>query len=77
MWDSQSFLRRVRIETPVYWSPQFRGWVLTRYADVLAAARERRLVSPPGTGWLDRLPAELKPRFQPARDALRLWAGLG
>jgi hypothetical protein len=75
--DSHSFLRRVRTGDPVYWSSQFRGWVLTRHADVLAAARDRRLVSPPTTGWLDRLPAELKPRFQPASDALRLWAGLG
>ncbi|KFE72518.1 hypothetical protein [Hyalangium minutum] len=47
-----------------------------RYADVLVAARERRLISPPGTGWLDRLPAELQRQFQPARDALRLWTGL-
>ncbi len=77
VWNSRAFLHRVRTEDPVYWSSQVRGWVLTRYADVLAAARDRRLVSPPGTGWLDRLPAELKPRFQPARDALRLWAGLG
>jgi hypothetical protein len=76
VWDVHSFLRRVRTGNPVYWSPQFHGWVLTRYADVLAAARDRRLVSPPATGWLDRLPAELKPRFQPAWDALRLWAGL-
>lgn len=74
--DPHPLLRRLRTENPVYWSPQFHGWVLTRYADVLAAARERRLVSPPGTGWLDRLPEELRRQFQPARDALRLWAGL-
>ncbi|AKJ08201.1 cytochrome P450 [Archangium gephyra] len=76
VWNSRAFLHRMRTEDPVYWSAQFRGWVLTRYTDVLAAARDRRLVSPPATGWLDRLPAELKPRFQPARDALRFWAGL-
>ncbi len=76
VWDPHALLRRVRAENPVYWSRQFNGWVLTRYEDVLAAARERRLHAPPGTGWLDRLPAALKPRFQPARDALRLWAGL-
>jgi hypothetical protein len=74
--DPHALLRRVRTENPVYWSSQFNGWVLTRYADVLAAARDRRLVSPPGTGWVDRLPEPLKRQFQPARDALRLWAGL-
>lgn len=77
VWNADSLLHRVRAENPVYWSSQFRGWVLTRYADVLAAARDRRLVAPPATGWLDRLPAELQPRFQPARDALRLWVGFG
>lgn len=74
--NPHALLSRLRTENPVYWSPQFNGWVLTRYADVLAATRERRLISPPGTGWLDRLPAELKRQFQPARDALRLWTGL-
>jgi cytochrome P450 len=74
--NPHALLSRLRTENPVYWSPQFNGWVLTRYADVLAAARERRLISPPGTGWLDRLPAELQRQFQPARDALRLWTGL-
>ncbi|QSQ19094.1 cytochrome P450 [Pyxidicoccus parkwayensis] len=77
VWSADSLLHRVRTASPVYWSPQFNGWVLTRYADVLAASKERRLVSPPGTGWLDRLPSQLQPLFQPARDALRLWAGLG
>lgn len=76
MADPHRLLRRLRSENPIYWSPQLNGWVLTRYADVLAATRERRLISPPGTGWLDRLPEELKRQFQPARDALRLWSGL-
>jgi len=74
--EPHGFVRRLRSEDPIHWSPQFNGWVLTRYADVLAAARDRRLVSPPATGWLDRLPTHLKERFQPARESLRLWAGL-
>lgn len=76
VWNADAFLHRVRTENPVYWSPQLHSWVLTRYADVLAATRERRLVAPPATGWLERLPSELKPRLQPALDALRLWVGL-
>jgi cytochrome P450 len=76
VWNPHTLLHRVRTEQPVHWSPQFNGWVLTRYADVLAVARDRRWVSPPGTGWLDRLPEDLRPEFQPARDALGLWAGL-
>ncbi|WP_309897014.1 cytochrome P450 [Archangium sp.] len=74
--DPHSLLRRLRTENPVYWSPQLHGWVLTRYADVLAATREARLAAPPTTGWLDRLPEEVKQQFQPARASLRLWAGL-
>ncbi|MFY0572134.1 cytochrome P450 [Archangium lansingense] len=74
--DPHAFLRRLRTEHPIYWSPQFRGWVLTRYADALAAGRDERLSSPPGTGWWDGLPAQAKQQLQPARDSIRLWAGL-
>lgn len=74
--DPHSLLRRLRTEDPVHWSPQFHSWMLTRYVDVLAATRERRLIAPPATGWLDRLPEPLRARFQPARESLRLWAGL-
>lgn len=74
--DPHAFLRRLRSENPLYRSPQFKAWVLTRYADVLAATRDGRLVSPPGTSWLDGLPGDVRRRFQPTRDSLRLWAGM-
>ncbi|MFL5344020.1 MAG: cytochrome P450 [Hyalangium sp.] len=74
--DPHAFLRRVRAEHPICWSPQFHGWVLTRYADVLAATKDERLVAVSAASWLQRLPGELKQQFEPASRCLRWWAGL-
>jgi hypothetical protein len=41
------FLRRLREADPVHWSPVFQVWVLTRYADVVAALRDGRLSCSP------------------------------
>jgi len=38
---------QMRAAAPVYWSDQIQSWVLTRYDDVLALARDPRLA----TGW--------------------------
>jgi cytochrome P450 len=38
---------QMRAAVPVYWSDQIQSWVLTRYDDVLALARDPRLA----TGW--------------------------
>ena len=38
---------QMRAAAPVYWSDQIQSWVLTRYDDVLALARDPRL----NTGW--------------------------
>lgn len=40
--DPYPFYRRLREEAPVFWSEKFQMWVLTRYADVQAAARDWR-----------------------------------
>ncbi|MEO1171221.1 MAG: cytochrome P450 [Myxococcota bacterium] len=35
-------LNRLREEAPVYWHPSLKAWVLTRYADVAFAVRDKR-----------------------------------
>ncbi len=39
------YFHRLRADDPVHWSDHHRAWVLTRYDDVAAAARDRRLSS--------------------------------
>jgi pimeloyl-[acyl-carrier protein] synthase len=51
--DPHPFLRRLREEDPVHWSPVFQVWVLTRYVDALAALHDRRL-SASASGWENR-----------------------
>src|SRR4051794_24562159 len=37
--DPYPFYARLRSSDPVHWADQFGGWVLTRYADVMAVLR--------------------------------------
>ena len=41
--DPHPFYQRMRAEDPVHFSPTVGVWVLTRYADVLAALRDPRI----------------------------------
>ncbi|WNG39645.1 cytochrome P450 [Archangium violaceum] len=68
-------LHRLRANEPVYRSPQFNGWVLTRHEDIVAASKDRRLVAANMTGWLDQMSGEEKRELKPVRDAIRLWVG--
>ena len=49
--------RRLREETPVYWSTAWNAWVLTRQADVVAIHRDPKTFSSHGrvSAQLDRL----------------------
>ncbi|MCB0049974.1 MAG: hypothetical protein KDE24_10585, partial [Caldilinea sp.] len=38
--DPYPVLRRLREEAPVVWSERMGGWLVTRYADVVAALRD-------------------------------------
>ena len=38
--DPYPVLHRLRIASPVFWSPRYRRWVLTRYDDVLTVLRD-------------------------------------
>ncbi|MEL6548484.1 MAG: hypothetical protein AAFQ82_27925, partial [Myxococcota bacterium] len=40
--DPNPTLNRLREEAPIYWHPSLKAWVLTRYADVAFAVRDRR-----------------------------------
>jgi cytochrome P450 len=48
--DPHPFLHRLRANDPIHWSPVYRVWVLTRYADCTAALRDDRL-SASARGW--------------------------
>lgn len=72
--DPHPFLRRLREEDPVHWSPVFQVWVLTRYADCLSALRDPRL-SASSVGWENyakffRRPGQSAP---PPSEVYRHW----
>ncbi len=46
MQDPGEYLRWARAQEPVFWSPQLRHWVVTRYEDVKAVFRDNTLYSP-------------------------------
>ena len=48
--------RRLQSGDPVYWDPSFNHWLITRYDDVAAAFRDRRLSSNWIEPYRDRLP---------------------
>src|SRR5262245_61147443 len=43
--DPYPVYHRLRATDPVYWDPASSSWVLTRYADVVAALHDARLAS--------------------------------
>jgi cytochrome P450 len=58
--------QRLRMEAPVFWSERLSSWVLTRYADVVAALRDSTRLSNAGrmAALLDKLPETLRPNLQ-------------
>ncbi len=65
--DPYPVYRRMREDAPVYWSPAWNAWVLTRHSDVVALQRDPRIFSSRGrvAAQLDRLP-------EPARSEVDL-----
>jgi cytochrome P450 len=60
--DPYPVYHRLRRENPVHWSDALGGWVLTRYADVLAILRDPRRFSSAGrvTYLLEQLPGQAR-----------------
>src|SRR5438128_2187389 len=65
--------RRLRLEDPVHRCDELGGWILTRYADVLAALRDPRLSSDRITPFFDELSQEQREEMKDLRDSLRKW----
>ncbi len=68
-------LRRLRAESPVSWSPELHAFLLTRYADILAVLKDRRMAVTNMTGSLARLSAEEQDELLPLRRSVSLWMG--
>jgi cytochrome P450 len=60
--DPYPVYARLRETDPVYWDPASSSWVLTRYADVVAALHDPRLASG-RTGAMERQAA--RPGLEP------------
>jgi cytochrome P450 len=65
---------RLRRQDPVHWSDIVGGWVLTRYADVVATLRDPGLSSDRITPLFDGLQPEQRPAMEQLVTSLRSWA---
>ncbi|WIM97404.1 cytochrome P450 [Actinoplanes oblitus] len=75
MTDPDVFLHRVRAESPLAWLPQFDAYLLTRYADVHAALRDKRLDSANMARVLQRLTPAEQEELAPVRRSIEMWMG--
>jgi cytochrome P450 len=41
--DPHSVFHRMRAEDPIYWHPDLKAWIFTRYKDIVVMTRDRRL----------------------------------
>src|SRR5215216_3533455 len=63
--DPYPLYRRLRAEDPVHWVEPWGPWVVTRYADVVAALRDPRLSVTGPTAAIERLPTTVQEDLQP------------
>ena len=75
MTNPMPALHRIRAENPLIWSPHLNAYVLTRYADILAALKDRRLASSNMANWMDLLTPEQQQELLPVRQSIQLWMG--
>ena len=68
--DPYPVYARLRAAAPVHWHEPWQGWVVTRYADVLAVLQDARRFSNAGrqTLMLQRLPPEVRAALQPLEE---------
>jgi len=68
------YYRELRDKDPVHWSTAMNAWVLTRYADVLDALRNQKLISGQRVkAYADMLPATTRDELQPLLEHVGLW----
>jgi cytochrome P450 len=72
--DPYAIYARMRQEAPVYRCEAWDGWVLTRYADVAAAFRDRRLSSARVEALVQRLAPDAREAMRPLTRNLSSWA---
>ncbi|BCJ44620.1 cytochrome P450 [Actinoplanes ianthinogenes] len=75
MTDPDAFLHRVRAESPLARLPQFDAYLLTRYADVNAALRDKRLDSANMARVLQRLTPAEQEELAPVKQSIEMWMG--
>jgi cytochrome P450 len=73
--NPHDFLHRVRAESPLAWLPQLDAHLLTRYADVSAALRDRRMDSANMARVLQRLTPAEQEELAPVRRSVEMWMG--
>jgi cytochrome P450 len=75
MADQNAFLARVRAESPLARVPQLDAYLLTRYADVTAALRDKRMDTANMARVLQRLTPEEQEELRPVREFIEMWMG--
>ncbi len=73
--DPYPLLDRLREEEPVHWSPVLRGWIVTRYDDVLAGALDRRFANDRVGAYMAALPVEQRVRCSALGEHVSNWLG--
>jgi len=75
MASPNAFLHQVRAESPLAWLPQLDAYLLTRYADVSAALRDKRMETANMSRALNRLTPAEQEELAPVRRSIEMWMG--
>ena len=75
--DFVSILEKIRRDEPIFYfdREEFSSWIITRYADVTALLRDRRLVVPSVATRLAAFPENQKRQLAPMQEFIRLNLG--
>jgi cytochrome P450 len=71
--DPYPLFSQMRTQEPVHWSSKMNLWLMTRYDDVFASLRDRRLSANRQAMYEQALPMEMKNRVAPLLEHLKNW----
>ncbi len=71
--DPYPLFAQMRSEDPVHWNDRMKLWLLTRYDDVAATLRDKRLSASRQNIYRQALPDELAHQVRPLLDHLQNW----